>query len=33
MRIKDIIDMFSLSSGKRFDYYDWGTGYIFRDVL
>lgn len=29
MRIKDIVDMFSLSSGKRFDYYDWGTGYIY----
>lgn len=32
MRIKDIIDMFSLSIGpvsKWFDYYDSGTGYIY----
>ena len=29
MRIKDIIDMFSLSSGKRFDFYHLGSGNIY----
>ena len=29
MRIKDIIDMFSLSSGKRIDFYHLGSGNIY----
>lgn len=29
MRIKDIIEMFSLSSGKRFDFYHLGSGNIY----
>lgn len=29
MTIKDIIEMFSLSSGKRFDFYHLGSGNIY----